>query len=72
MAVDIPVGFDELETEEQVEYVQMLWNRIVKERTVPVPQSHLDLLTERQASRRPETDIDWDDLRADLTDRNRG
>ena len=71
MATDIPIpdGFDELDTEEQVEYVQMLWNRISRERDVPIPQWHRDLLTERVASRDPDRDVSWSDLRKQLTDR---
>lgn len=68
MTTDIPIpeGFDDLETEEQVEYVQMLWNRITREREVPISQWHLDLVAERLASRRPETDVSWSELREQL------
>ena len=62
MTIDVPEGFDELEVEEQVEYVQMLWNRIVAERTVPVPPWHRAILAERLASRNSDSDVDWKEL----------
>lgn len=72
MTIDIPIpeGFDELETEEQVEYLQMLWNRIARERDVPIPQWHRDLLAERLASRDPDTDVSWQSLRDELRNRD--
>lgn len=71
MTTDIPIpeGFDELEPEEQVEYVQMLWNRISRGRDVPIPQWHRELLAERLASREPNRDVSWQELRDELTDR---
>lgn len=70
MAIDIPIpdGFDELDTEQQVEYVQMLWNRISRARDVPIPQWHRDLLAERIAARNPDRDVSWNELRQQLTD----
>jgi putative addiction module component (TIGR02574 family) len=52
-AIPEPPGFSELSKEEQVLYVQALWDRIFEEPgDLPVPESHLVLLEERLAERR--------------------
>jgi len=43
-----PPGFDELTVEEQIDYVQSLWDRIAATPDqVPVPEWHRDVLDER-------------------------
>jgi putative addiction module component (TIGR02574 family) len=45
-----PVGFDDLPVEDQIDYVQALWDRIAaREEQVPVPGWHRALLDERLA-----------------------
>ena len=69
-----PPGFDDLPPREQLAYVQSLWDRIVdRERTVPLPESHLEELERRLQAHRadPETGVRaWPaalaDLRAEL------
>ena len=47
-SVPDPVGFAELSTIEQIEYLQALWDRVVDgECEVPVLESHLDVAEER-------------------------
>lgn len=66
---DLPEGFEALSKEDQVEYVQALWDRIVEsEEEVPVPEWHRKLLEERLESRSPEADSDWKDVKANLED----
>lgn len=64
-----PPGFDELDIDEQVEYVQALWDRIgAKEDRVPVPGWHREILDERLADleANPDAGRSWEDVRADL------
>ena len=43
-----PPGFDELSVEEQIEYLQSLWDRIAASpEQVPVPDWHLEILDQR-------------------------
>jgi putative addiction module component (TIGR02574 family) len=45
-----PAGFNELSKEEQIRYLQALWDRIAREPgEIPVPESHLALAEERLA-----------------------
>lgn len=51
-AIPEPPGFSELSKEEQIRYVQALWDRIFEEPdNLPIPESHLALLKERLAQR---------------------
>jgi len=64
-----PPGFDDLNIEEQLEYVQALWDRIAaKEDQVPVPDWHREILDERLADleTNPNASRRWEDVRADL------
>ncbi len=45
-----PPGFDELSTDDQVEYVQALWDRIAsRSEQVSIPDWHMEILEERLA-----------------------
>jgi len=45
-----PAGFDELSVEDQIEYVQELWDLITsRPEEVPVPDWHLEIIEERLA-----------------------
>jgi putative addiction module component (TIGR02574 family) len=47
-AIPEPPGFSDLSKEEQIRYVQALWDRIFEEPdNLPVPESHLALAEER-------------------------
>lgn len=64
-----PPGFDELNIDEQIEYVQALWDRIAaKEDRVPVPDWHREILDERLADleANPDAGRPWEEVRADL------
>lgn len=52
-AIAEPPGFSELSKAEQVNYLQMLWERIVDQPgEIPVPESHLELAEQRLAEYR--------------------
>ena len=61
----IPPGFDELSIDEQIEYLQSLWDRIAaKPEAVPVPDWHKEILAKRLAS---ESDTkSWEELEEEL------
>lgn len=64
-----PPGFDELNIDEQIEYVQALWDRIAaKEDVVPVPDWHREILDERLADldANPNAGRPWEEVKADL------
>ena len=43
-----PPGFDDLNVDDQIDYLQALWDRIAaKEDVVPVPNWHRDILDEK-------------------------
>ena len=64
-----PAGFDELSLEDQIEYVQELWDRITSHpEQVSVPDWHLEILEERLARYR-ENDMEgrtWEEFEEDL------
>jgi putative addiction module component (TIGR02574 family) len=62
-------GFDDLDVDQQIEYVQALWDRIAaKESAVPVPEWHREILDERLADleAHPEASRPWEAVKADL------
>ncbi len=68
-----PLGFDDMSIDEQIEYVQSLWERIVRRREdVPVPAWHRDELAARMADHEasPDAGEPWEaverELRAEL------
>lgn len=68
-----PPGFESLSNEEQIEYVQSLWNQIAAdEDKVPVPEWHREILRRRLAAEGPDEVESWDDIKQRLNDRSRG
>jgi len=66
-----PPGFAELPVEEQIDYVQSLWDVIAaRPEKVPVPGWHKAILAERLAEyeRDPNEGVSWEELRAELQD----
>lgn len=64
-----PFGFDDLPVDEQIEYVQTLWERIAaNESVVPVPEWHRTELERRLAEYEaaPDAGRTWDEVEADL------
>ncbi|MBL8725742.1 MAG: addiction module protein [Planctomycetes bacterium] len=61
-----PAGFDDLSVDEQIVYVQRLWDRIAaRSNRVPVPEWHVRELRERQQEYRNDPDKvrSWDEVR---------
>jgi putative addiction module component (TIGR02574 family) len=61
-----PPGFDDLSIEEQIDYVQELWDRIAaKPEIVPVPEWHKKLIDERLKEHRedPSDTRSWSEVR---------
>jgi putative addiction module component (TIGR02574 family) len=74
---DPPPGFDELPIEDQLDYVQSLWDRIAADpKEVPVPEWHLKKLAERLEAYRadPGENAEWGEvcyrLQGDLEDQS--
>ena len=64
-----PAGFDALSIEEQIDYVQSLWDHIAaRPEQVPVPDWHKDLLNSRQKAVEEgrEKILDWDTVKNSL------
>ncbi len=64
-----PAGFTDLPVEEQIDYVQALWDVIVAHPAeVPVPGWHREILDERLADYEvhPDEGVPWEEFRAEL------
>jgi len=63
-----PPGFDELTADEQIEYVQELWDYIVDSRSdeISIPDWHRELIKERLARENPEEGISWEEFEKEL------
>ena len=67
--VPIPPGFDDLSVDEQLDYVQSLWDRIAAQpESLPVPDWHRRVLEDRLAAHQadPGNVVPWEDVREDL------
>lgn len=67
-----PPGFDDLSTEEKLDYVQSLWDRIAAHpEAVPVPDWHRKVLEERLEAHRanPAEGRPWEDVRQEILDK---
>jgi putative addiction module component (TIGR02574 family) len=65
-----PPGFEALTVDEQIDYVQSLWDHIApRPEDVPLPAWHREILTERLASYRASEDPgrEWEEVEKDLT-----
>ena len=65
-----PPGFDALSVDEQIDYVQSLWDHIAaRPEEVPVPDWHRKILAERLEAHRANKDQgqDWKEFEKDLT-----
>ena len=64
-----PPGFDDLPVEQQIDYVQLLWDRITEQLDrVPVPAWHHQVLDERLAAHEanPEPTTLWEEVRDEI------
>ena len=69
-----PPGFDDLSIEEQIEYVQSLWDRIAASpQEIPVPEWHREIIDERlkDSEANPQAGESWDVVRERLRDKLR-
>jgi len=65
-----PPGFDALSVDEQIDYVQSLWDHIAaRPEDVPVPDWHREILAERLAAYHASKDQgkDWEDFEKNLS-----
>jgi putative addiction module component (TIGR02574 family) len=72
MLQEPPAGFDDMPLDEQIDYVQSLWDRIAaREEQVPVPAWHREILDARLAEHEADPDAGrpWDEVEADLRKR---
>jgi putative addiction module component (TIGR02574 family) len=70
-----PPGFDELSVEEQLDYVQSLWDRIVAHPDeISVPDWHRPVIEERLAAHRahPKDARPWDEVRTEVVEKLKG
>jgi putative addiction module component (TIGR02574 family) len=66
-----PAGFDALSVEEQIDYLQSLWERIAaRPEQVPVPEWHREVLAGRlvDINKSPDEGKNWDDFDRELTE----
>jgi putative addiction module component (TIGR02574 family) len=64
-----PLGFDDLSVDEQIDFVQSLWDRIAATaEQVPVPEWHRQIIRERLAAYKanPGAGRSWTDVRTDI------
>ena len=64
-----PAGFDELSNDEQIEYVERLWNRIPSlPDDAPVPEWHMEIIEERLANYEKNgfEGIPWEEVEKEL------
>ncbi len=64
-----PPGFDDLSVDEQIDFVQSLWDRIAATaEQVPVPEWHRQIIRERLAAYKanPGAGRPWTDVRTDI------
>ena len=65
-----PAGFDSLSVDEQIDYVQSLWDHIAaRPEDVPVPDWHRRILSERLAMHNADRDQGkgWEEFENELT-----
>ncbi|MEZ4301669.1 MAG: addiction module protein [Polyangiaceae bacterium] len=71
----LPEGFDQMPVEQQIDFVQTLWDRIAaREDDVPVPAWHHEILEARLAEEEKDPDgaRPWEDVEAELRQRLSG
>jgi putative addiction module component (TIGR02574 family) len=65
-----PPGFDALSVDEQIDYVQSLWDHIAaRPEDVPVPDWHREILAERLAAHQADKNQgkNWEEFETELT-----
>ena len=77
MATNLPLppGFDDLSLDDQIDYVQSLWDRIVaKPDQVPVPDWHRQVIRQRMADHEasPSEGQPWEEVRDGIRNKLKG
>ena len=68
---ELPPGFDEMSREDQIDYVQRLWNRIADdEAEISVPEWHRVLLRARTATESSDGSASWEEVKRRLQSRS--
>jgi hypothetical protein len=68
-----PPGFEQLSKEEQIRYVQELWDLITTvPDEIPIPQWHLDLIRNRMVSHNPQQISSWSEVKQQMFSKYRG
>lgn len=66
-----PPGFDDLSPDDQIDYVQSLWDRIAaRPDQVPVPNWHRQVIRQRMAEQEasPSEGRPWEEVRDEIRD----
>ncbi len=69
---DSPPGFDDLSVEDQIDYLQSLWDRVkATADEVPVPAWHRKIIDKRLAEIRsdPDSGLTWEKARDEIAGR---
>jgi Putative addiction module component len=62
-----PPGFEQLNKDQQIDYVQQLWDLIITvPEEIPIPKWHLEILRDRIASQDSVQPKPWDDVKQRL------
>jgi putative addiction module component (TIGR02574 family) len=67
-----PAGFEDLPVDQQIDYVQSLWDRIAEtQRKIPSPDSHRNVVRERMIEHQSNSTLGrtWSEVSADLADK---
>ena len=71
-SLSLPPGFEQLSKEQQIDYVQQLWDMILTAPDeVPVPEWHLEVVRDRVASRNQAQLNDWNEVKQRLQNKYR-
>jgi len=63
----LPTGFEQLSKDQQIDYVQQLWNMILSvPDEVPVPEWHLEIVRERVSSQASAQLTTWSEAKQRL------
>lgn len=69
---DPPPGFDDLSVDDQIDYLQSLWDRVAAAADkVPVPAWHSEIIRKRLAELEsdPDSAVPWDKAKEEITSR---
>jgi hypothetical protein len=65
-----PPGFEQLSKEQQIDYVQQLWDIILEvSEDVPTPDWHLEIVRDRLASKDSSSTCSWSEVKQRLQDK---